>query len=44
MPALQGKEVVHGTIKKNTKKNPPMGNLINVMPCCNKEHLKMDEV
>lgn len=35
---------VHGTIKDNKKKNPLMGNLINVVACCNKEHLKMDEV
>lgn len=35
---------VHGTIKDNKKKNSLMGTLINVVACCNKEHMKMDVV
>lgn len=34
---------VHGTIDDN-KKNSLVGTLVNVVVCCNKEHMKMDVI
>lgn len=39
------KSPVHGTITDNKDTNSLLGTLINIVgACCNKEHLKMDEV
>lgn len=41
--AYSPERAVHGTIMDN-KKNSLMKTLINVVACCNKEHMKMDVV
>lgn len=42
--AYSPERAVHGTIMDNKKKNSLMKMLINVVACCNKEHMKMDVV
>lgn len=40
--AYSPERAVHGTVKDTKKKNSLMWALINVVVCCNKEHMKMD--